>query len=140
MYADGARSLNLGRLPPLADNLRGDIGLPPSIGWGGGILALLKRLAHRPVEAWIRNYAAYQLAVDVELRRTISALDDRMRQVAGSLKDQQNSSHAETLAELRRINAQLGGLGASQLQSAYSDDPPGSSGSPVAGEQSADVS
>jgi glycosyltransferase involved in cell wall biosynthesis len=133
MYADGTRSLNVGRLPPLADDLRRDIGGPPSIGWGRGMVALLKRLVHRPVERWTRSYVAYQFAVDSELRDAVTALDERLRDVAASLKDQQNASHAEMLAELRRINVDLGRLRASQPESAYDDDPERTEGSPTVG-------
>jgi glycosyltransferase involved in cell wall biosynthesis len=112
MYEEGARSLNLEHLPPLSDELRGVAAKPPTINWGRGIASRLKRRALRPLESWILAYVAHETNVDAERRRTISALDDRMRDVARNLKDQQNARHAETMAELRRIKSHLGELAA----------------------------
>ena len=108
MYRDGARSLNLAHLPALAPVAAGgQVAQRPSIDWGQGAMARGERRAHRSVDAWARAFSAHEDGVESELRGMISALDARVRDIAAALQEQQNARHAETMAELRRIKAQL---------------------------------
>jgi glycosyltransferase involved in cell wall biosynthesis len=119
LYDRGARSVNVARLPSLAE---GSQTLPigakaPSIDWGSGRLARLKWRAHRPVADWARAYVEHRSEVDAQTQRAIadthdliSRLDTRLREVARELQEQQIARYAEALAVLRRIEGKLGGL------------------------------
>jgi hypothetical protein len=139
MYADGARALNLARLPAITSEEPGSTGANqhPPIDWGQGAMARVKRRAHRPIDAW-----AHALSVhDADLRQTISALDARIRDIARTLQDLQNARHAETMAELRRIRADLrDSPGAGHANGAVEEadaarEPPAATGEPGAESQ-----
>ncbi len=112
LYSEGARSLNLTHLPSLQDGdvVPAKIASPPSIDWGSGRLGRLKWRAHRPVANWARAYIEHESGVDTELHRAIARIDARVREVAQTLQDQQQSQHAETLAVLRRLESELAGI------------------------------
>ena len=82
----------------------------PSIDWGSGLLGRLKRRAYRPVAAWAQAYVKHEVAIDLETDRAIARIDARLREVAQALREQQNAQHAETLAVLRRLEAELAEL------------------------------
>jgi glycosyltransferase involved in cell wall biosynthesis len=109
LYHDGARSLNLAHLPSLDEDeqVRAMLTERPTIHWGGGRLGRLKWRAHRPVADWAKAYIAHQSAVDTEMRRAIARIDARLHEVARTLEGQHSAKHAETLAVLRRVEAEL---------------------------------
>jgi hypothetical protein len=72
------------------------IAKPPAIDWGSGKVARLKWRAHRPVADWARAYIQHQSSVDTEMQRAMAGMHMRLR-----------LQHAETLAVLRRLEAEL---------------------------------
>jgi glycosyltransferase involved in cell wall biosynthesis len=109
LYEQGARSVDLARLPSSrdADIVPEKIADPPRVEWGPGQLGRLKRRAHRPVSNWIGDYLKHERAIDTELHATVVRLDAQLREIARTLQDQQNASHAEILAVLRSLETQL---------------------------------
>lgn len=108
---EGARSLNLARLPSLqhGDAVPTKIANPPAVDWGNGRLGRLRWRANRPIADWARAYIEHESGIDTELNRAISRIDSRLREVAQSLQEQQKAQHAETLAMLRSLEARLAG-------------------------------
>jgi glycosyltransferase involved in cell wall biosynthesis len=109
MHRDGARSLNLAHLPSVRDGelVREKIANAPTIDWGPGRIGHLRWRAHRPLARWIQAYVDHQGAIDIELHREIARIDERLREVARTLHEQQQAHHAETLAVLRGIEKAL---------------------------------
>jgi glycosyltransferase involved in cell wall biosynthesis len=106
LFADGRRTLNLTHLPSLID--RGaapGAGDPPAVEWGSGILARMKRRLLRPLDSWIHAYLKHEIAVDLEVDRALGRVDERLRDVARALHEEQKAQHSETLAMLRASNA-----------------------------------
>jgi glycosyltransferase involved in cell wall biosynthesis len=112
LYREGSRSLNLAHLPSLSNReaVDGVIGSPPVIGWGSGRLARFRERLQRPVANWARAYIEHQGAIDTETQSAIARIDSRLHEVAQTLQDQQQGHHAETLAVLRRLEAELADL------------------------------
>jgi glycosyltransferase involved in cell wall biosynthesis len=112
LYGEGARSLNLTRLPSLQNRevMPAKIAEPPSIEWGSGRLRRLRQRAQRPVANWARAYVEHERILDTELHSAIARIDSRLREVARTLQDQQQAQHAETLAVLRRLESELAGI------------------------------
>ena len=109
MHEAGRRALNLAHLPPVSDHeaIDATIESAPAIGWGGGWLARLRQSVQRPVANWSQAYIEHQRNVEAETQRAVARLDVRLREVARTLQDQQKAQHAETLAVLRRVAAEL---------------------------------
>jgi glycosyltransferase involved in cell wall biosynthesis len=105
---EGKRSLNLAHIPSLHDGEAVQkLASPPEIQWGRGRAAHMKWRLHRPVAKWAREYMDHQRGIDSELHHAISVLDARLREVAQTFRDQQQAQHAETLAILRKLEAEL---------------------------------
>ena len=109
LYDQGARTLNLAHLLPLSrhDELRAMIGDPPVPDRGAGVLGRLKSRAHRPIANWAREYVKHQRTIDDETQLAIKRIDDRLSEVGRTLQDEQKAQHAETLAVLRHLEAEL---------------------------------
>jgi glycosyltransferase involved in cell wall biosynthesis len=110
MYTQGARSLNLARLPSALDGelVSDRIAAAPKISWGRSrLLAYLKWRLQRPIADWAEAYAEQQRSIESEMHAEIERLDARLREVAQTLQDQQQAHHAETLAVLRGLEADL---------------------------------
>jgi glycosyltransferase involved in cell wall biosynthesis len=108
MYKEGARALNLAHLPVLLDGelVPDRIASAPKISWGKGrLLAYLKWRLQRPVGDWAQAYAEHQRSIDSEMHDEIARIDERLREVARTLHEQQQAHHAETLAVLRSLEA-----------------------------------
>jgi glycosyltransferase involved in cell wall biosynthesis len=106
IYQEGGRSLNLAHLPTSRDGeLVADmIASAPKISWGRHrLLAYLKWRLQRSVGDWARAYAEHQRSIDSEMQDEIARIDERLREVAQALQDQQQAHHAETLAVLRGL-------------------------------------
>jgi glycosyltransferase involved in cell wall biosynthesis len=106
MYEQGARSLNLAHLPSTLDGelVADRIASAPKISWGRSrLLAYLKWRLQRPIADWAEAYAERQRSIDGEMHGEIARLDERLREVAQTLQDQQQAHHAETLAVLRGL-------------------------------------
>jgi glycosyltransferase involved in cell wall biosynthesis len=106
MYQEGARSLNLAYLPTSLDGelVPDRIASAPKITWGrSNLLAYLKRRLQRPVADWAQAYAEHQRSIESEMHSEIARIDARLREVARTLREQQQAHHAETLAVLRRF-------------------------------------
>ncbi len=106
MYQEGARSLNLAHLPTVRDGelVPDRIASAPKISWGRSrLLAYLKWRLQRPVGDWAEAYAEHQRAIDSEMHGEIARIDERLREVAQTLHEQQQAHHAETLAVLRGL-------------------------------------
>jgi glycosyltransferase involved in cell wall biosynthesis len=104
LLADGKRTLNLTHLPSLIDRAAAPgAGDPPPVEWGTGLLARIKRRALRPLDAWIQAYLKHEIAVDLEVDRAVGRIDERLRDVALTLQEQQKVQHSETLAMLRGL-------------------------------------
>jgi glycosyltransferase involved in cell wall biosynthesis len=106
---EGVRSLNLAHLPSSVDaaNIDALIAAAPVIGWGDGGLARLRKRLQRPLARWSQAYVEHQRRIDAETRGALARVDDRLREVARTLQEQQSANHAETLAVLRRMEAEL---------------------------------
>jgi glycosyltransferase involved in cell wall biosynthesis len=110
MYQEGARALNLAHLPVLLDGelVPDRIASAPKISWGRSrLLAYLKRRLQRSVGDWAQAYAAHQRSIDSEMHDEIARIDERLREVARTLNEQQQAHHAETLAVLRSFEAEV---------------------------------
>jgi glycosyltransferase involved in cell wall biosynthesis len=110
MYEEGARSPNLAHLPTTLDGelVSDRIANAPKLSWGRNRLAAyLKWRLQRPVGDWAVAYAEHQRSIDSEMQDEISRIDARLREVAQTLQDQQQAHHAETLAILRNLQADL---------------------------------
>jgi glycosyltransferase involved in cell wall biosynthesis len=108
---EGSRSLNLTHLPSLQNaEAAPDIEAAPSIDWGTGWLGRVRRRAQAPVAAWAQSYVKHEVAIDLEADRAVARIDARLREVAQTLQEQQSAQHAETLAVLRRLQAELAEL------------------------------
>lgn len=109
LHEGGAHSLSLAHIPPLSrqEEMRDLIGRSPVLEVGHGRLRRLKSRAYRPVTSWARAHAEHQRKLDEAIQLNIERIDDRIREVAGTLQDQQKAQHAETLALLRRLEANL---------------------------------
>jgi flagellar motility protein MotE (MotC chaperone) len=84
----------------------------PKISWGrSGFLAYLKRRLQRPVADWAQAYGEHQRSINSEMQDEIARIDDRLREVAQALQDQQQVQHAEVLAALRRLEENHTGRG-----------------------------
>jgi hypothetical protein len=104
MYEQGARSLNLAHLPTTLDGelVPDRIASAPKISWGRNrLLARLKWRLQRPIADWAQAYAERQRSIDSEMHSEIARIDERLREVAQTLQEQQQAHHAETLAVLR---------------------------------------
>jgi glycosyltransferase involved in cell wall biosynthesis len=110
LYQDGARTLNLAHVPTLAgtDGTSAGVGDVPILEVGTGRLAGLRSRAFRPFSRWARDYAQYNAAVAEQTRSELGQVDQRVREVAATLLQQQTAQHAETLAALRRMERSLG--------------------------------
>jgi glycosyltransferase involved in cell wall biosynthesis len=108
----GERTLNLAQLPALSprEEMRQVSGAPPALEWRRDRLGRLKSLVYRPVVNWARAYVKHQAILEQETRATVTRLDDGLREVARTVHDEHNAQHAETLAVLRRLEAELAGL------------------------------
>lgn len=128
LQAGGARSLNLAHVPSSTREGAIDalIGSSPTISWGDGRLGRLRWRALRRVATWSRAYVEHQSKIDAEMHKAITRIDGRVREVARTLQDEQQAQHAETLAVLRRIEAELADVRASvdaaQAESVRSSD------------------
>jgi hypothetical protein len=109
LHRSGVRSLSIAHLPASTNGEVANalIGSAPAIGWGSGRLARLRQRAVRPVANWSRAYVEHQRKVDTETQNALARVDTRLREVAQTLQDQQKAQHAETLAVLRRMEAEL---------------------------------
>jgi hypothetical protein len=108
MYQEGARALNLAHLPISLDGelVPDRIASAPKISWGRSrLLSYLKLRLQRPVGDWAQAYAAHQRSIDSEMHDEIARIDERLREVARTLHEQQQAHHAETLAVLRSLEA-----------------------------------
>jgi glycosyltransferase involved in cell wall biosynthesis len=112
LLESGKRTLNLAHLPALSldEEMRQVSSSPPALEWPHDQLGRLRSLAYRPIVNWARAYVKYQAILDGEARATTKRLDDGLREVARTMQDEHNAQHAETLAVLRRLEAELAGL------------------------------
>ncbi len=110
MASEGKRTLNLPHLPPTRDDklIEAKIAATPGIEWGGSRSVRVEQRVHRPLTGWIRAYTQHQREVDAALNEAIAGVDERLREVARTLQEQQQAQHAETLAVLRSMRAALG--------------------------------
>ncbi len=108
----GARTLRLAHIPALSREreMRELIGDAPALDIGRGRLGRLKARVYRPVTNWARANVEHQRRLDAAMQLNVERLDDRLREVASTLQDQQRGQHAETLALLRRLAAELAEL------------------------------
>ena len=109
LYQDGARSLNLAHLPSLSDHdaIDATIKSPPAIAWGSRWLARLALRAQRPVAIWSQAYIEHQRTSRPTCSRLWRASTPAYVRSLARFKNQQKAQHAETLAVLRRVEAQL---------------------------------
>jgi glycosyltransferase involved in cell wall biosynthesis len=110
MYQEGARALNLAHLPTMLDGelVPDRIASAPKISWGKGrLLTYLKWRLQRPIGDWAQAYAEHQRSIDSEMHGEIARVDERLREVARTLQEQQQAHHAETLAVLRGLEIRL---------------------------------
>jgi len=103
--ADGAQALNLAHLNALApaEELAELIADAPRLDIGHGRFARLKARVFRPVTSWAQAYSAHQRSVESAMAERVQEIDERLRDVAAALQDQQKAQHAETLSVLRRL-------------------------------------
>jgi glycosyltransferase involved in cell wall biosynthesis len=108
----GERSLNLAHLQPLGlgEHIRELIERPPEFDWNHDRLDRFKWSVYLPIVQWVRAYVAHQRTVDTETAVLFDRLDDRARRVAREARAELEAQHAETLAMLRRVEADLGDL------------------------------
>jgi glycosyltransferase involved in cell wall biosynthesis len=112
LYEGGMRSLKLAQLPSLShdDELRAVIAKPPTVDWRNGYRGRVERRLYRPIASWVARYTKHQGFVDDEAQRAIARIDARVREIAWTLQGQQNAKHAESLAMLRALRAELAEL------------------------------
>jgi glycosyltransferase involved in cell wall biosynthesis len=105
MYARGARELNISHMESLDNGavVKQMIAAAPEIGWGTGWLGRLRARLQRPTANWSSAYMAHERRIQEETQGAIERLDARLREVAQTLHDEQQSHHAEVLALLRRM-------------------------------------
>ncbi len=122
----GVRSLNLTHLSPLEldGKIREKIDHAPAFTWNAGRLGPLKSRLYHPVLKWVRAFTEHQAAIDIETQLAVKQLDQRLTEVVRTLQDEQNAHHAETLALLRRLTAQVEGIRA-RPEGAGEAAPPG---------------
>jgi glycosyltransferase involved in cell wall biosynthesis len=103
----GVRSLNLSHLLPqeIDGGIRERIEHPPAFTSNEDRLGWLKQRMYHPVLRWVREYTKHQGGINIEAQLAIQRVDRRLTDIAGTLQDEQNARHAETLAVLREIKA-----------------------------------
>lgn len=109
----GERALNLAHLSTLGvgEKLRERIDASPEFDWDHDRLDRFKWSVYQPILKWAREYAEHQRGVDAEMVRLVDLLDEQLRRVAREAREELEAQHAETLALLRRMSAELAQLG-----------------------------
>ncbi len=108
MGREGLRTLNLPHLPPTQDDnlIEAKIEATPGIEWGENRGGRIEQKVHRPLAGWVRAYTQHQREIDAALNRSITSVDERLRDVARTLQERQQAQHAETLAVLRSLRTE----------------------------------
>jgi Glycosyl transferases group 1 len=108
----GERLLNLAHLQPLGlgERVRELIERPPEFDWNHDRLDRFKWSVYLPIVKWVRAYVAHERTVDIEMAALIDRIDDRTRRIAREGREELEAQHAETLALLRRMSAELAQL------------------------------
>jgi hypothetical protein len=109
LYDEGARSLNLVHMPSLqqGDVLHDRIANPPWIDWGDGRSGHLRWRAQRPLAEWAKAYIEHQRGINAEMHLALGRIETRLREVTETLQRQQSAQLAQTLAVLRKLQAEL---------------------------------
>ncbi len=109
---DGKQGLNLAHIPSVIH--REDIGeliaRLPELEVGQGRLRRMKARAYRPVSNWAHAQAEHQRILEDAMQQEIERIEERLREVALTLQEQQRAQHAQTLAVLRRLQAEMAEL------------------------------
>jgi glycosyltransferase involved in cell wall biosynthesis len=105
----GQRSLNLAHIERLdvGGRLRELMVAPPEFDWDHDRFDRLKWSVYLPVVKWARAYVEHQKKVDAQTAALLDSIDNRSRRVAREVIEQLEAQHAENLALIRRMSAEL---------------------------------